>query len=142
MSLPPPVSATTPFKHHPAESGLTESLVRKVIVSFYENVRDDALLGPIFSEAIGENWDSHIERVARFWLTATRLGSGYDGRNFMPAHRRHSSIRADHLSHWLALFRATAAHHCPPQAALALVDIAERMAETLQISLARRDIGQ
>jgi hemoglobin len=109
-----------------AAAGLTEPLIRKVILSFYEKVRRDPLLGPIFEEAIGDEWDPHIERIMLFWLTATGLQRGYDGRNFMPAHLRHSSIHPDQLSRWLELFRQTAAEHCAPECARALIDIAER----------------
>src|SRR3954469_20763519 len=133
------MNTSTPFEHRAAASGLTEPLLRQVILSFYEKVRRDAVLGPVFAEAIGDDWDPHIERIMLFWLTATRLGRGYDGRNFMPLHVRDRSIRADQLPRWLALFRETAAVHCAPQAASVLIDIAERMAETLEIGLGRRD---
>jgi hemoglobin len=133
------MQTSAPFEHRAVSVGLTEALVRKVIVSFYDKVRSDALLGPIFSEVIGKGWDSHIERIVGFWLTATRLGRGYDGRNFMPVHLQNPSIHVDQLPRWLELFRATATEHCSPQAASVLVDIAERMGETLAIGLARRD---
>ena len=119
--------------------GLTEALVRKVVSSFYAKVRRDPILGPVFAEAIGDAWDPHMERIMLFWLTATRLARSYDGRNFMPVHLRNRSIRAEQLPRWLELFRATAAEQCSPQAASVLVDIAERMAETLAIGLGRRD---
>jgi hemoglobin len=128
-----------PFEYRGATAGLTEPLVRQVILSFYEKVRDDPLLGPIFEDAIGNNWDHHIERIVLFWLTATGLQRGYEGRNFMPAHLRHSSIHPDQLPRWLELFRQTAAEHCTPEGARALIDIAERMAQTLQIGLARTE---
>ena len=132
---------TTPvaFEYPAAAAGLTEPLVRQVVLSFYEKVRGDAVLGPVFAAAIGGDWDPHIERIMLFWLTATQLKRGYDGRNFMPAHLKNPAIRPDQLPRWLELFRETAAGQCTPQAASALVDIAERMAETLAISLKRRD---
>jgi hemoglobin len=133
------MNTSTPFEHRAAASGLTEPLLREVVLSFYEKVRRDAVLGPVFAEAIGDDWDPHIERIMLFWLTATRLGRGYDGRSFIPTHVRNRSIRADQLPRWLALFRETAAEQCAPQAASVLIDIAERMAETLEISLGRRD---
>lgn len=130
---------SAPFENRAAAVGLTEPLIRQVILSFYEKVRRDAVLGPVFADAIGDDWDPHIERIMLFWLTATRLSRSYDGRNFMPAHLKNHAIRAEQLPRWLELFRATAAEQCSPQAASVLVDIAERMAETLAISLGRRD---
>lgn len=130
------------FQHRSGAAGLTEPLVRKVIFSFYDKVRHDPVLGPVFEDAIGDSWDAHIERIMQFWLTATRLGRGYDGRNFMPAHLRNPSIGSALLPRWLEIFRKTAAEHCSPQAASVLTDIAQRMAETLQIGLDRRDSKQ
>ena len=53
----------------------------------------------------------------------------------MPAHLRHASVRAELLPRWLELFRQTAAEHCKPEPGRALVDIAERMGQTLEIGL-------
>ena len=133
------MDTSAPFKYRAVDAGVTEPLVRRVVVSFYDKVRGDALLGPVFADAIGDDWDAHIERILQFWLTATRLGRGYDGRNFMPVHLRNRAIRAGLLPRWLELFRATTREHCSGAAAAVLIDIAERMAETLQIGLDRRD---
>jgi hemoglobin len=128
----------TPFQHRASAAGLTEELIRKVIPAFYRKVRLDPVLGPVFAEAIGDEWDHHIERIIQFWLTATRLGSGYESRNFLPAHLRHARIHADQLPRWLELFRETTAEYCSREAATVLVDIAQRMAETIQVGLSRR----
>jgi hemoglobin len=130
------------FRPIAIESGLTTQLIRTLMFAFYGKIRLDPVLGPIFTKAIGTEWDAHIERIISFWLTATRLERGYDGRRFMPAHLQHGFIHPEHLPRWLALFRETASEHCSPAQAAALVDIAERMAENLAISLARRDRDQ
>ena len=107
------------------ECGLTRGLIRDLMFAFYGKVRSDALLVPIFTRAIGTDWDAHIERIISFWLTATRLGRGYDGTRFMSAHLQHSSIHAEDLPRWLALFRQTIGERCSPEQAAVLVDIAE-----------------
>jgi hemoglobin len=127
-----------PFEYRGVAAGLSEPLIRTVILSFYGKVRRDPMLGPIFEQAIGDDWDPHIERIMQFWLSATGIARGYEGRNFMPAHLRHATIRADQLPRWLELFRQTAAEHGSPDAASALIDIAERMAQTLEVGLARQ----
>ena len=129
----------TAYTHGARAAGLTEPLVRQVIEAFYAKVRRDAALGPIFDGIIKDDWPAHMDRITAFWLTATRLGSGYEGRGFMPAHLRHGAIRAEQLPRWLLLFRETAQETCPPAAAEVLVDIAERMADSIRIGLARRD---
>ncbi len=128
-----------PFEYRGVAAGLSEPVIRTVILSFYEKVKRDPLLGPIFEQAIGAHWDMHIDRIILFWLTATGLQRGYEGRNFMPAHLKHASIHPDQLPRWLTLFRETAGEHCGPEGSHALIDIAERMAQTLEIGLTRRN---
>jgi len=132
------MSTSDPFKDRAAETGLTEPLVRDVIAVFYEQVRKDSVLGPVFFRVLGDDWTAHLNRINLFWLTVTRLGSGYQAKNFMPAHIRHPSIQPDQLPRWLALFRRTARSMCPSEAADVLIDIAERMAESIKIGLERR----
>ena len=86
-----------PFQHRAAAVGLTEALVRRVIDAFYDKVRRDAVLGPVFAGAIVNDWAPHIEKINQFWLTATRLGTGYESARFLPAHMQHFSIRADQI---------------------------------------------
>jgi hemoglobin len=136
------MKTSAPFQHRAKDAALTPEVVRDVVVLFYERIRDDSVLGPIFEDAIGEDWGPHIERIVQFWLTATHLGGGYDGRNFMPAHVKHPSIDKSQVPRWLKIFRDTATRQCHSEGALVLVDIAERMAETLQIGLAKRNQEQ
>ena len=127
------------FQSRAIESGITEPLVRDVVLSFYAKVRHDAVLGPLFAAAIGADWDVHIERIVRFWLTATRLERSYEGSTFMRAHLQHGSIRLEHIPQWLGLWEATLAERCEPPQAAALRDIAVRMMENIEIGLRRRD---
>lgn len=129
--------APSAFEYRAAAVGLTVPVLRDVIYAFYENVRQDAVLAPIFLQALGDKWDHHIEKVLLFWLTATGLGSGYQARNFLPAHVRHRSIGAAELSHWLALFEETLNQRCSPEVSEVLLDIARRMAENIQIGISR-----
>ena len=127
------------FQYRAAAVGITATVINDVIRAFYNKVRHDVILAPIFESAIGSNWDHHIEKICLFWLTATGLGSGYAARNFMPAHMRHRSIGAVEISRWLTLFEETLHERCAPEAGEVLLDIANRMAENIQVGIARRD---
>jgi hemoglobin len=118
-------------------AGLTGAVIRRVVEAFYAEARRDPSLGPVFN-ALVDDWDAHIDKVCAFWRYAARLDRDYDARGFMPAHVRHAPIEASLLPQWLLLFRRTATDVCTPEAAAALIDIAERMADSLAISLARR----
>ncbi len=132
------ITVTSAYEHRAAEVGITEPDIRRLIPTFYEKVRRDAILGPVFEDIIGDDWASHIETVCSFWLYVTRLDRHYNTRNFMPAHLRRPTIRAELLPRWLALFRATACELCTPAQADALIDIARRMADTLEMGLNKR----
>jgi len=127
------------FRYHrrPAD-GLTSAVIRDVVVAFYARVRKDDVLGPVFAEIVGEEWDSHLEKVAAFWRYTTQIDRTYNARDFMPAHVRHPQIQASLLPRWLLLFRQTAREVCTREAADHLIGIAERMAASIEMSLARR----
>lgn len=124
--------------HHASDAGISAEVIDELVAAFYAKVRRDALLGPVFADIIGEDWDAHLEKIAAFWRHATRLDRTYNARDFMPAHVRHPQIQASLLPRWLLLFRQTALDVCRKEAADQLIDIAERMAESIAISLARR----
>lgn len=127
------------YEHRAGEAGITEANIRRLIPAFYVKVRRDPVLGPVFDDVIGDDWEVHVERVCSFWLYVTRLDRRYNSRNFMPAHIRHATIRADLIPRWLAIFRETAQELCPAARSEVLIDIAHRMTTSLEISLNRRD---
>ena len=129
---------TLAYEHRATEVGITEADIRELIPAFYAKVGYDSILGSVFEGIIGDNWATHIETVCSFWLHVTRLDRHYNAQNVMPAHLRRPMIRAELLSRWLALFRDTAYELCAPDQADVLIDIARRMADTLEISLNKR----
>jgi hemoglobin len=127
---------------HYDDVGMSMPVVRSVIVAFYAKVRRDPVLGPVFENIVGDHWDTHIEKVCSFWFYVTRLDRSYNARDFMPAHIKHPTIQAELLPIWLRLFRQTAKELCTTEIADALIDIAERMAVSIEMSLTRRDNGE
>jgi hemoglobin len=126
------------YQRRAIDAGVTEPMVRDVVAVFYDKVKRDPALGPVFDAIIGDEWDAHLAKIASFWLFVTGLGKAYRTRDFMPAHVRHAAIRAELLPQWLRLFRETVNDLCPPEAAKVLIEIAEGMAESISISLDRR----
>lgn len=132
-------AVSAPYEHKAAAAGITETDIRRLISAFYAKVRRDPILGSVFDGIIGNAWPTHIETVNSFWLYVTRLDRRYNARNFVPAHIKQATIRAELIPRWLALFRETAQELCPADSAAALIDIAHRMATSLEISLNKRD---
>jgi hemoglobin len=127
-----------------AETGIDEAMIVRVVHGFYDRVRADAVLAPIFAARIAEaEWPAHLGRMVRFWAAVILMDGGYHGRPM----QKHAALPVDagHFDRWLALFRATAAELAPARAAAVFVDRAERIAESLEagIALAQgRDLGR
>jgi len=76
--------------------------IADVVATFYERVRQDASLGPIFAERV-ENWPEHEEKITRFWANALLFERSYSG-NPMRAHMDAGNVQPAHFKGWLALF--------------------------------------
>ena len=43
--------------------------IQLMVNRFYEVVRKDELIGPIFDNIIQDRWPMHLEKMYRFWQT-------------------------------------------------------------------------
>lgn len=110
---------------------VSEDLIRQVVHAFYDRIRADAMLGPIFGRVIrAEAWDTHLAKMCDFWSSVLLMTGRYSGRP-MPAHIRIGELDAPHFSHWLALFGATVDDLCEPDAAALFKDRAQKIADSL-----------
>lgn len=113
---------------------LDEALLRRLVGAFYERVRADAVLGPIFNDAI-HDWPSHLETLTAFWSSVMLTSGRYKG-NPMAAHLKHQArITPELFGRWLALWGRTAAEMLPPEAAAVIQAKAARIAQSLQYAL-------
>ena len=74
--------------------------------SFYDKVREDTLLAPVFNSKIpAEAWPAHLQRMYAFWNAILFAEKGFDGNPM----RKHLSLPIDesHFSQWLRLFGQT-----------------------------------
>ena len=114
--------------------GVTEEMIRTLVLTFYAKVRKDPTLGPIFDQAIGD-WDDHLEKLTDFWSSVTLMTGRFKGAP-MAAHARLPDIGEPHFARWLHLFRETAAEVCPPEAAALFSARAEMIGQSLQLGIA------
>ncbi|MEQ9176451.1 MAG: group III truncated hemoglobin [Alphaproteobacteria bacterium] len=115
-----------------AKTGLDERKLSALVHRFYDRVRRDAVLGPIFAERI-DNWGPHLERMVAFWSSVALMTGRYHGAP-MPAHVS-LPVEWRHFERWLALFRQTAIETCPPEGAAHVIDRAERIARSLHMAV-------
>ena len=116
-------------------TGIDEAMIERVVHSFYEAVRQDPLLGPVFETRIAD-WGPHLERMCAFWSSVALMSGRYHGQP-MEKHMR-LPVDAEHFDRWLALFARTAERECPPAAAAHFVERAHRIAQSLELGIACR----
>ncbi len=115
-------------------SALDEDALRRVVALFYDRVRADAELGPIFEDAI-HDWPAHLETLTAFWSSVMLTSGRYKG-NPMAAHMKHQArITPALFARWLALFGTTAAELLPPDHAAMIAAKAARIAQSLEYAI-------
>ncbi|WP_332654237.1 group III truncated hemoglobin [Brevundimonas sp.] len=116
-----------------AETGIDEAMIARLVDGFYDRVRADRLLGPVFADRISD-WGPHLEQMRMFWSSVALMSGVYHGRP-MPKHLP-LPVDARHFDRWLELFEATAHDLCPPAAAAHFIERARRIAESLELGIA------
>ncbi|MGQ3675796.1 group III truncated hemoglobin [Xanthobacter sp. TB0139] len=113
-----------------------EQDIHALVHRFYDVVREDPLIGPVFTGHIADDaWPAHLATMCNFWSSVLLKSKRYDGRP-LPAHLSLGTITDEQFARWLALFRPVARRTLPaPQAARAIVH-AERMADSFRMSMA------
>lgn len=119
-----------------AETGIDEALIDRLVERFYDKVRADALLGPVFAERI-EDWAPHLEQMKVFWGSVALSTGLYAGRP-MPKHMR-LPVDAEHFDRWLTLFEETARELLTPAGAEHVLVRARRIAESLELGVANHN---
>jgi len=114
-------------------TGIDEAMIDRLVRAFYDRLRQDALLGPIFGARI-KDWEPHLQRMTAFWSSVAMMTGRYHGQPM----EKHLPLPADarHFDRWLALFADTANDLCPPAAAQHFIERANRIAESLELGIA------
>lgn len=110
-----------------------EALIERLVRRFYEHVRADAVLGPIFAARITD-WEPHLARMCAFWSSVVLATGRYQGQP-MPAHAA-LPVDARHFDRWLELFEATANELFQPPTAELFITRARRIAASLEMGRA------
>lgn len=79
--------------------------IKLLVNSFYEKVREDDLIGPIFDDVIGDSWDSHLPKMYSFWQTVLLGQQTYFGAPFVP--HIPLPIDVEHFQVWMKLWHQT-----------------------------------
>ncbi|MBV8468383.1 MAG: group III truncated hemoglobin [Burkholderiaceae bacterium] len=99
----------------------------QLVCSFYDDIRRDELLGPVFEPVIGAHWEQHLERMTDFWSTVMLGSRSFRGNVFSKhvALAETTKITPEHFLRWITLWHRHTS-------ALFDADIAEELQQTAQ----------
>jgi hemoglobin len=102
---------------------------------FYADVRQHAVLGPIFNAQI-QDWPAHLAHIEEFWARQTGGPSKYSG-GFAAAHLPLGILPSD-FQHWLGLWEFNCRRHLASTEADEMIELAHRIGGQLQKILGGR----
>ena len=116
-----------------ARTGITETMIERLVHAFYDKVRADAVLGPVFDARI-QDWGPHLQQMCAFWSSVALMTGRYHGTPMV----KHAPLPVDaaHFDRWLELFEQTAREVCPGEAEAHFVERARRIATSLELGIA------
>lgn len=79
--------------------------IQLLVNTFYDRIRKNELLGPIFDGIIQNKWPEHLEKMYRFWQTVLLEEHTYFGSPF-PPHAK-MPVNKTHFDQWVGLFSMT-----------------------------------
>lgn len=83
----------------------TENDIELLVHAFYDKVRNDDLLFPVFDDIIKDNWPAHLQKMVSFWSTLLLYTRTYEGdplTTHIPL-----PLTFQHFERWLHLFGET-----------------------------------
>jgi hemoglobin len=84
----------------------TRADIERLVDTFYERVRDDDRLGPIFNDVARVDWATHLPRMHAFWEAVLFGAPGFSG-NPLAVHRtlgQQTPLTPNEFDRWIALF--------------------------------------
>lgn len=78
--------------------------ITRLVHGFYADVRADALLAPVFDDAIGAHWDLHLARMVEFWSTVMLASKSFQG-NVFGKHMALEGVTPAHFTRWTGLWQ-------------------------------------
>lgn len=113
-------------------ANLDESQLAELVSHFYDKVRMDALLGPVFNPLV-DDWDAHKVLMTSFWATVALRTGHYRG-NPLAKHQP-LPIDAEHFARWLTLWRETARETLDSDSATLMIGYAERIGYGMRVGM-------
>ena len=118
--------------HSDASLSLDRASITVLVHRFYDAIRADPDLGPVFEAELHGRWDAHLERMVDFWSTATKVSRSFRG-NVYVKHMALPRIAPMHLKQWLRLWKVNTQALFAPAVAAELQDVATGVARVMHL---------
>lgn len=83
--------------------------IKLLVDTFYEQVKQDDIIGHIFNNIIGEDWSHHLPLMYQFWEMVLLGKEGYAGnpvRKHVEVDQK-TTLAEEHYDRWLLLWNTT-----------------------------------
>jgi hemoglobin len=111
---------------------VTEESIRLLVDTFYEGVRKDEVLGPVFEKVLHDRWATHMPRMYDFWSKILLGTKRFKGDVYLK-HMALAGITEQHFVRWLSLFKEAVTSLYQDEPANRILKIADSIAESLQL---------
>lgn len=116
---------------------LSRKDIELLVAEFYVRVKEDAIIGPVFTEIAKINWEKHLPIMCDFWENAILFTGSYQG-NPMDLHthlHKVMPLHAFHFQKWNQIFISTVDSLFKGENALLAKQRALKISEILQSKL-------
>lgn len=111
--------------------------VQWLVNRFYDKIKDDKLVGFIFTDALKVNWDRHLPVMYAFWENALFFTGGYNGNALKKHLNIHKAVplQKKYFVRWLQLFNETVDEYFVGPTALLAKQKANNIAAIIQVKI-------
>ncbi len=113
---------------------VSEQQIRQLVDLFYDKVRADPDLGPIFERVIRDEWGPHLQKMYDFWSSVMLTTGRYKGQPVV-VHKRIEGLEVGLFDRWLDLFGESCDELLDEETAGLFRLKAVRIAESLKLAL-------
>jgi hemoglobin len=80
-----------------------------LVEQFYQKIKADDLLGPVFTDIVKVNWEKHLPVMISFWENALFYNGSYAGNPIQTHRHLHNMfpLNEEYFTRWLTLFIKT-----------------------------------
>lgn len=111
--------------------------VQWMVNRFYDKIKEDKLVGFIFTDVMKVNWQKHLPIMYAFWENALFYTGGYEG-NALKKHiciNMHIPLQKKYFTRWLLLFNKNVDEYFVGEKATLAKQRAYSIATIIQIKL-------